>query len=293
MSCFDDLRGSRRLGCPVCGRTLRCPASTIVQARDAWVAIAPVNEGCTIVGAGDRSLQPHALSNTVYSLWRSISHSVLSRISLGPFFLTPRYPRDHVVQRVLRSISPLLHSVGKPSASPSGRGTLLCYLSIERFDPAEETSGVGQGTEDVERSQHKQRGGRSRETRRRDRVAYVSDRSVAGPRVGIVCTSFAARDIVESTLRYFDGTRYELGEFYVAPNHVHVIVRPAGNCDLSDIISSWKRFSTRMLWAVPEVRTATERSGGQLWQYESFDHLIRNDQHYDQFISYIRNHAVG
>ena len=103
----------------------------------------------------------------------------------------------------------------------------------------------------------------------------------------------AARDIVESTLRYFDGTRYELGEFYVAPNHVHVIVRPAGNCDLSDIISSWKRFSTRMLWAVPEVRTATERSGGQLWQYESFDHLIRNDQHYDQFISYIRNHAVG
>ena len=34
------------------------------------------------------------------------------------------------------------------------------------------------------------------------------------------------RKIVEDALRHFDGDRYELGEFVVMPNHVHVLVTP-------------------------------------------------------------------
>lgn len=34
------------------------------------------------------------------------------------------------------------------------------------------------------------------------------------------------RQIVEDALRHFDGDRYDLGEFVVMPNHVHVLVTP-------------------------------------------------------------------
>jgi hypothetical protein len=35
---------------------------------------------------------------------------------------------------------------------------------------------------------------------------------------------------MESSLRYFNGVRYELGEFVVMPNHVHAIVAPIAPC---------------------------------------------------------------
>ena len=49
--------------------------------------------------------------------------------------------------------------------------------------------------------------------------------------------------MVEKTLRHFDGQRYRIHEFVVAPNHVHALVSPTGKHTLSEILHSWKSFT--------------------------------------------------
>ncbi len=86
--------------------------------------------------------------------------------------------------------------------------------------------------------------------------------------------------IAEQALRHFDGERYWLGHFVVMPNHLHLIVRPIMGHELSDILHSWKTFTAREI---------NQRTGGagQLWQHESFDHIVREEHELDKFTSYI------
>jgi putative transposase len=88
--------------------------------------------------------------------------------------------------------------------------------------------------------------------------------------------------IMESTLRHFDGMRYELGEFVVMPNHVHAIVAPTGGHQLAQILHSWKSFTAHQFNRVLD-------SSGHVWQKESFDHIVRSAQHLAKFEAYIRN----
>ena len=81
--------------------------------------------------------------------------------------------------------------------------------------------------------------------------------------------------IVEQALRHFDGERYWLGHFVVMPNHVHLIVRPIMGHELSDILHSWKTFTAR------EINRRIG-GGGQLWQHESFDHIVREEHELEQ-----------
>ena len=89
---------------------------------------------------------------------------------------------------------------------------------------------------------------------------------------------------MESSLQHFDGERYELGEFIVMPNHVHAIVAPIGEHQLTPILHSWKSFTAlkfnRMLI-----------SSGCIWRPESFDHIVRSADHLAKFEAYIRNNA--
>ncbi|MGE9291854.1 MAG: transposase, partial [Puniceicoccales bacterium] len=75
--------------------------------------------------------------------------------------------------------------------------------------------------------------------------------------------------IVADALRYFDNERYHLGEWVVMPNHVHVVVTPLQDYLLPDILHSWKSYTAKQI---------NRRTGqtGQLWQHESYDHIIRN-----------------
>ena len=77
-----------------------------------------------------------------------------------------------------------------------------------------------------------------------------------------------AQDILESVLRFGDGAGYRLGEFVIMPNHVHVLVQPTAQT-LHKIVAAWKSISSRRINKVLGRR-------GQLWQEESFDHLLRD-----------------
>ena len=76
-------------------------------------------------------------------------------------------------------------------------------------------------------------------------------------------------DIVESTLRHFDGSRYELVAWCVMPNHAHSVLRPAEGCGLESILHSWKSYSAKQ---------ANKDLGrrGDFWHAEYYDHLIRD-----------------
>ena len=51
--------------------------------------------------------------------------------------------------------------------------------------------------------------------------------------------------LVENSLLFFDGERYRLVAWVVMPNHVHAVVWPMPGHTLSDILHSWKSFTSK------------------------------------------------
>ncbi len=90
--------------------------------------------------------------------------------------------------------------------------------------------------------------------------------------------------LVEEQLRYFDGKRYELLEWVIMPNHVHVLVRPH-SAMVEQIVQTWKRVSARKI---------NERMGrrGAVWARDYFDRVIRDEVHRVKARRYIRHNPV-
>ena len=86
--------------------------------------------------------------------------------------------------------------------------------------------------------------------------------------------------IVADALRFFDDDRYQLGDFIIMPNHVHLLVTPAEKWTLSQLIKSWKQFTAR------EINKRTDQSG-KLWRAESYDHILRNEMQLARIQKYI------
>jgi REP element-mobilizing transposase RayT len=91
--------------------------------------------------------------------------------------------------------------------------------------------------------------------------------------------------IVEDALQHFEGNRYDLDEFVIMPNHVHVLVKPRMGHRLLDILHSWKSFTANQI---------NRRLGktGQLWQHESYDHIVRHVRAMEAIRRYIRENPT-
>jgi type I restriction enzyme R subunit len=87
-------------------------------------------------------------------------------------------------------------------------------------------------------------------------------------------------EIVANTLRHFDGDRYQLGDYVIMPNHVHLLACLLGATDIERQCYSWKKFSATQI---------NKRLGrrGRFWQEESFDHLVRSPEQFDYLRHYI------
>lgn len=90
---------------------------------------------------------------------------------------------------------------------------------------------------------------------------------------------------VAEALEHFDGKRYDLGDYVVMPNHVHLLVRVFEEFPLGVLLKSWKGFSTR------QINQAMGRSG-QLWQRESFDHIVRSRSQLEKLQDYIADNPT-
>ncbi len=89
------------------------------------------------------------------------------------------------------------------------------------------------------------------------------------------------RTIVEDALRHFNGERYDLYAYVVMPNHVHVLFSPRGAFAIHDILHAWKSFTGHA------INKRMNRTGA-VWQKESWDRLIRNDEHFRRTLAYIK-----
>ncbi len=88
--------------------------------------------------------------------------------------------------------------------------------------------------------------------------------------------------LVASSLQFFNDERYDLSCFVVMSNHVHANVKPLHpkRFPLEDILHSWKRFTANEI----NAKLGLE---GPFWQPESFDRIIRDDEHLYRVIQYI------
>ncbi len=91
--------------------------------------------------------------------------------------------------------------------------------------------------------------------------------------------------IVAETLLYFNHKRYELSDWVIMPNHVHMLIKPLGEYSLSQILHSIKSYSSH------KINELTGKKG-QVWMHESYDHIIRSERAFKAIRNYIRNNPL-
>ncbi|MHC4880072.1 MAG: transposase [Planctomycetota bacterium] len=92
-------------------------------------------------------------------------------------------------------------------------------------------------------------------------------------------------EIVATSLKYFDGERYDLDSFVVMPNHVHLLVQFRPPVTMKRQVTSWLQFTATQI---------NRRLGrkGVFWQSEAFDHLVRSAEQFEYLRRYIVENPV-
>ncbi|MDA1055589.1 MAG: transposase [Planctomycetota bacterium] len=86
--------------------------------------------------------------------------------------------------------------------------------------------------------------------------------------------------IVADSLLYAHEDLYELTDFVVMPNHVHLLATFHSEEAMLDQCESWKHFTARRI----NRRIAAT---GRFWQQDGFDHLVRSEEQFEHFRMYI------
>jgi REP element-mobilizing transposase RayT len=87
-------------------------------------------------------------------------------------------------------------------------------------------------------------------------------------------------EVVANSLLHFDGDRYEMLDFVIMPNHVHLMGCFPDRESMLAQCDSWKHFTAR------EINRRIGASG-RFWQQDSFDHLVRHEGQFRRLQDYI------
>jgi REP element-mobilizing transposase RayT len=91
--------------------------------------------------------------------------------------------------------------------------------------------------------------------------------------------------MVQKSLHHFDGQRYWISAWVVMPNHVHMLLTPNAKWPLSQILQSFKSYTSH------EANKILGRRG-QFWMEDYFDRYVRDKKHFAGAIRYIENNPV-
>lgn len=86
-------------------------------------------------------------------------------------------------------------------------------------------------------------------------------------------------EIVVKALDFYDRKLYELYDYAIMPNHIHMVILPA--CETSIIIGRIKQYTANRINALLGKK-------GHIWQRGYFDRLIRSVANYAQIARYIQ-----
>jgi putative transposase len=91
--------------------------------------------------------------------------------------------------------------------------------------------------------------------------------------------------IVADSFYRFDGDRYELVDFVVMPNHIHLLAALPTEEGMLKQCYSWKKYTATHI---------NRRLGrrGEFWQTEGFDHLLRSNEELAHYRSYIAENPI-
>ena len=92
-------------------------------------------------------------------------------------------------------------------------------------------------------------------------------------------------EIIKHTLLYSDKKMYELICWCIMPNHVHVLLKMLPDYSLSEILFSWRSYSSHA------INKHLNRIGN-VWMREYFDRYIRNQEHFKKAYNYILNNPL-
>lgn len=87
-------------------------------------------------------------------------------------------------------------------------------------------------------------------------------------------------DEMVKSLVHFQSERYLTSCYCVMHNHVHLVMKPNDGFELEDILEGLKGFVSR------KVNKHLNRTG-VLWEQESYDRIIRDEEHLFRVIQYI------
>ncbi len=100
----------------------------------------------------------------------------------------------------------------------------------------------------------------------------------------------SARDITMEVCVYGNGKRFHLHGLVVMPDHVHLVLTPladaAGPFPIADIMQTLKSTSAH------RINKILGRTG-KVWQDESFDRALRNEDSIPDKVDYILGNPVG
>ena len=92
--------------------------------------------------------------------------------------------------------------------------------------------------------------------------------------------------IVYDSLLFNDGKVYDLWNFTIMPNHVHVLMTLKQSAlPLYSILQSHKKFTSRKC-------NELLNKNGQFWENETYDHVVRKDGEFESIVNYILNNPV-
>jgi type I restriction enzyme R subunit len=86
--------------------------------------------------------------------------------------------------------------------------------------------------------------------------------------------------IVADSLKKFDNDRYELTDFVVVANHIHLLAAFPDADAMLEQCESWKHYMARQI-------NRSLRRRGRFWQQDGFDHLVRSADQFDYLRKYI------
>ena len=93
-----------------------------------------------------------------------------------------------------------------------------------------------------------------------------------------------AKIVIENWL-YWNHKKYELLNFVVMPNHVHLLIKQLEGHTLESILHSWKSFTS------VAINKILHKSGA-FWSPEYWDRYIRDESHFKNANHYINNNPV-
>jgi putative transposase len=99
-----------------------------------------------------------------------------------------------------------------------------------------------------------------------------------------------ARDAILNHCLHDNSKRYDLHAAVVMPDHVHLLLSPLPDekgwpYSLPTILKLLKGTSARTL-------NSLSNSCGPVWQEESFDHILRSQESFEEKLEYIRQNPV-